>query len=79
MSPQKQIITNFYQLQIDNVNAADLMKTVNISCESLDNFVTFYQTLHYHFKNYNIMIREAESISEDNFRELSGIAHDAKK
>ena len=56
--PTKQIITNAANLKLENINASDLMKNVHIHCDTMDNFLTFYKTLHYHFRSYDILIND---------------------
>ena len=49
-------VNSFESLEIENVNTSDLMKNINISQDSLENFLTFYQTLYFQFKNHNVIL-----------------------
>ena len=71
--PHKKVITNFYNLQVDNINTGDLMKNVNVTCDSMESFLTFYRTIYYQFKNYNVMIRSPDTVDHEHFSEPSGI------
>ena len=44
--PYKQIITNIYDMKVDNINTGDLMKHVNVTCDSISNSLTFYRTIY---------------------------------
>ena len=37
----KEVITNFYSLQVSNINTGNLMKNANITCNSLKNILIF--------------------------------------
>ena len=48
------------------------MKEINVSCDSLENFKIFYESLYTHGKNYNVHIRSHDNtdpshLSEPNF------------
>ena len=77
--PAKQIITNAANLKLENINASDLMKNAHIHCDTMDNFLTFYKTLHYHFRPCNILINDLQSINQNNFSEPFGIKRDANR
>ena len=69
----KQIIKYIIKLEANHVNSTDLMKNVSIKCHSLSHFLTFYQTLKYHFSNFNVFIRDVNDITKNDFSEPAGL------
>ena len=71
----KVIVKDINKLEIANINSSDLMKNASIKCQSLSNFLTFYQTLKRHFSNYNVFIRSVHDITSEAHSEPAGIIY----
>ena len=69
----KQIMKCITKLDAIHINSNDLMENVSIKCRLLSNFLIFYQTLKYHFSNYNVFIRDLKDVSNANLSEPSGL------
>ena len=69
----KVIVKDINKLEIANINSSDLMKNISIKCQSLSNFLKFYQTLKHHFSNYNAFIRSVNEITGDIHYEPAGL------
>ena len=66
--PHKIRITDPEDLKTEK-NATDLMKDLNISSKNLLTFLTFYQTLHYQLKHYNVFIRDLNDVDVNELSE----------
>lgn len=50
----------------ENVNLSKFYKEVHLTCDSIDHFTTFYKSLHYHGKKYNILTNPYDEIAPNN-------------
>ena len=71
-TPSLNIVPLSHNVKQEDVQLSSFMKEINVSCDSLENFKIFYESLCTHGKNCNIHIRSYDNIdpshlSEPNF------------
>ena len=54
--PHKKLISNYYSLELENANTSGLIKNVNMTCDSLGNFLAFCTAARNQYKKYNVAI-----------------------
>ena len=56
-------INNPTAVTIQDIKLEQFFKEVNISCDSIDQFTTFYNSLHSHGLNYNVHVTPHKNIN----------------